>query len=128
MSILLLNLSFFFARTGINGLNLTYKNTPLFGALHRKSLDVMRATADDLTLVRKYGITSAADLANEKALFLGRQAMGTGVTLMGVSAYLSGNITGNGPQDRKLRQAWIDAGWKPRSIKIPELVGLAMTH
>ena len=60
---------FLFARTGINGLNLTYKNTPLFGALHRKSLDVMRATADDLTLVRKYGITSAADLANEKALF-----------------------------------------------------------
>jgi hypothetical protein len=111
---------FLFARTGINGLNLTYKNTPLFGALHRKSLDVMRATADDLTLVRKYGVTTAADLANEKALFLGRQAMGTGVTLMGVSAYLSGNITGNGPQDRKLRQAWIDSGtWQPRSIKIP---------
>ena len=110
---------FLFARTGINGLNLTYKNTPLLGALHKKSFDIMKASADDLTSVRKYGITTAADLANEKALFMGRQAMGTGVTLMGTSFYLSGNLTGNGPQDRTLRQSWIDSGWKPRSIRVP---------
>jgi|TARA_A200000159_G_scaffold159879_1_gene179130 hypothetical protein len=112
---------FLFARTGINGLNLTYKNTPLLGALHKKSFDIMKASADDLTSVRKYGITTAADLANEKALFMGRQAMGTGVTLMGTSFYLSGNLTGNGPQDRTLRQSWIDSGWKPRSIRVPGL-------
>jgi len=33
-------------------------------------------------------------------------------------AYLSGNLHGNGPTDRTQRQAWMDAGWRPREIKI----------
>jgi hypothetical protein len=33
-------------------------------------------------------------------------------------AYLSGNLHGNGPTDRTQRQAWLDAGWKPRTIKV----------
>ena len=111
---------FLFARTGVNGLNLTYKNTPVFGLLHRRYIDVMKATPDNLDLVRKYGISTAEDLANEVAIMKGRQAMGAATTLSMTGMYLSGNLTGNGPQVRQLRQAWIDSGdWQPRSLKIP---------
>ena len=109
---------YLFARTGINGLNMTWKSAPLLGALHKRSLDVFRSSADDLSLVSKYGILTADDLANEKALITGRQIIGSGVTFMAVQKYMSDEITGNGPQDRALRRSWIDAGYKPRSIKI----------
>ncbi len=109
---------FLFARTGINGLNLTYKNTPGLGLLHKRYLDVLSSSADNLDKVRQYGINSAEDLANERAILIGRQAMGAAVTLSGTGLYIGGNLTGNGPQDRQLRQSWIDSGWQPRSIKI----------
>ena len=35
--------------------------------------------------------------------------------------YQSNRLHGNGPQDRALRQAWIDGGWRPREIKIGDL-------
>ena len=31
--------------------------------------------------------------------------------------FLSGGLHGNGPADRQKRQTWIDAGWRPRTIK-----------
>jgi len=31
--------------------------------------------------------------------------------------FLAGELHGNGPADRQKRQTWLDAGWKPRSIK-----------
>ena len=40
---------YLFARTGINGLNFTYKNTPLLGALHKESIDILKHTGDDFT-------------------------------------------------------------------------------
>ena len=40
---------------------------------------------------------------------------------MASMAYLSGNLHGNGPTDRQQRQAWLDAGWKPRTIKIGDV-------
>ena len=39
---------YLFARTGINGLNFSYKQLPGLGVLHRQSIDIMRASADDL--------------------------------------------------------------------------------
>jgi len=113
---------YLFARTGINGLNFTYKNTPLLGILHKESLDILRHTGDDFTeLARKYGITNANELANARNLFAGRQAVGA-ATVMSISGmYMGGQLTGNGPADRQLRQQWINAGWKPNHLYIGDV-------
>ena len=44
--------------------------------------------------------------------------MGTAALFMAGQSYLSGNLHGNGPTDRKKRQAWMDMGWKPRTVRI----------
>ena len=107
---------YLFARTGINGLNLSYKNTPLLGALHKESLDILKHSGDDFTPLMKYGIENANDLVSAKNLFAGRQAVGaTVVTGIGMM-YQSGQLTGNGPADRQLKQSWINANWKPNHI------------
>ena len=107
-----------FARTGINGLELTAKHTPLFNMLVEESRDIFFATSKNLDNVRRYGITNATELANAKALMRGRMAMGSGLILMANMHYVNGGLTGNGPSNRQQRQLWIDSGWKPRSIKI----------
>jgi hypothetical protein len=112
---------YLFARTGINGLNLMAKHTPLINAVVKEQRDIMFARPDDLTSVSKYGIQTAADLDNAKALIVGRQAIGSAVISMAVGKFMSGEITGNGPQDRQLRKVWEDAGWKPRSIKLGDV-------
>ena len=112
---------FLFARTGVNGMNLSYKSTPILGALHKQTFDIFRATPDNLAAVAKYGIETPADLANAKALIAGRQAFGVGVTFLGAQAYMSGNLTGNGPADPKIRRLWESTGWKPRSIKFGDV-------
>ena len=109
---------YLFARTGINGLNQTYLNSPGLGLLHKRSIDILTASPENLDNVLQYGIKTAEDLANEQALVTGRQVMGSAVVFMGSQKYLAGELTGNGPQDRSMRQAWIDAGFKPRSIKL----------
>ena len=107
---------FLFARTGINGLAMTAKHTPLMTHMLR-TRRIVRATADDLSEVLQDGITNADELASAKALIRGRQAIGA-VVLMASGAYMSGNITGNGPQNIAQKEQWIAAGWKPRSIRI----------
>ena len=109
---------FLFARTGVNGLALTAKHTPGFNFLVKEFNDIARATADDLTDVRKYGITSGEELMNAKALQTGRLGMGTALVSMATWSWMSGNVTGNGPTDRQKRQVWLDAGYKPRHIKL----------
>ena len=107
-----------FARTGMNGLELTAKHTPVFNLLVEETRDILRATTKDLSNVTRYGITNANELANAKALVKGRMAIGSSLILMANVHYINGGLTGNGPSNRQLRQTWIDGGWKPRSIKI----------
>ena len=107
-----------FARTGMNGLALTAKHTPLFNRLVKESRDIMKATPDNLSDLAIYGIRNAQDLANAKALRQGRIAIGSSLILLANMHYVNGGLTGNGPADRQKRQTWIDAGWRPRSIKI----------
>ena len=109
---------FLFARTGVNGLKLTAKHTPGFNFLVKEFNDIAFASANNLDAVRKYGITNAAELANAKALQTGRLAMGTALVSMASWSWMAGNMTGNGPTDRQKRQAWMDAGYTPRHIKI----------
>ena len=112
---------YLFARTGVNGLNLTFKNTPLLGALHKESLAIMRHTGNDFTDLARYGIDNANDLANARNLLAGRQAVGTTVVSGIGGMYMAGQLTGNGPADRQLKQNWINAGWKPNHIYIGDV-------
>ena len=109
---------YLFARTGINGLSLAYKHTPIIGALNKKSFDILSASADNLENVAQYGIKSVDDLNAERAGVLGRQAMGIAVTYAGMEKYKAGELTGNGPADASMRAAWEATGWRPRSIKL----------
>ena len=115
---------FLFAKTGVNGLNLTAKHTPVLNFLVKEWNDIAFANANNprsMEAVAKYGITNADELANAKALQVGRLSMGSAVISMGIYSYLSGNITGNGPVDRQQRQMWIDGGWRPRQIKLGDV-------
>ena len=104
---------FLFARTGVNGLALTAKHTPGFNFLVKEWNDIAFANPDNLEAVAKYGITSAEELANAKALQVGRLGIGTALVSMASWSWMSGNLTGDGPIDRQKRQVWIDAGFKP---------------
>jgi len=112
---------FLFARTGVNGISLTAKHTPGFNFLVKEFNDIAFATADNLSDVAKYGITSPEELMNAKALQTGRFGMGAAVVSMASWSWMSGNMTGNGPADRQKRQMWLDAGWKPRHVKVGEV-------
>ena len=115
---------FLFAKTGVNGLNLTAKHTPVLNFLVKEWNDIAFANAGNprsMEAVAKYGITNADELANAKALQVGRLSMGSAVISMGIYSYLSGNITGNGPVDRQQRQMWIDGGYRPRQIKLGDV-------
>ena len=107
---------YLFARTGINGLNLSFKNTPLLGVLHKESIDILKHTGDDFRPLMKYGIENANDLVQARNLIAGRQAVGTTVVSAMSLMYMGGQLTGNGPADRELRQSWINGGWKPNHI------------
>ena len=113
---------FLFARTGINGLQLTAKHTPGFNFLVDEFNQIARIQPGmDLSPLKKYGIETSRDLINAKAVQNGRLAIGSGALFMASMAYLSGGLHGNGPTDRKQRQAWMDMGWKPRTIKIGDV-------
>ena len=109
---------FLFARTGVNGLALTAKHTPGFNFLVKEWNDIAFANVDDLSQVTKYGINTAEDLMNAKALQGGRLALGSAAITMASMHFMNGGLTGNGPTDRQKRQVWMDAGWIPRSINI----------
>ena len=108
---------FLFARTGVNALKMTSKYTPILNNFIGEHVDIMTKQWNDPTML-KYGIKSANDLEIAKATMRGRMAIGYAVTGTASWMALNGQITGNGPPDRQLRDTWIQNGWQPRSIKI----------
>ena len=42
--------------------------------------------------------------------------MGSGLVFMAAQKWMKGEMTGNGPVDRQMRQSWVDAGYKPNTI------------
>ena len=111
---------FLFARTGVNGLRMNAKNTPLLGALIKESRDILMHSGDDFTeLAMKYGIDNADDLARQKNLILGRQAMGISIVMMANQKYMEGGLTGSGPANRSQRKLWEESGkWQRNTIDI----------
>ena len=47
--------------------------------------------------------------------------MGATVVSSFGAMYMGGQLTGNGPADRQLRQQWINAGWKPNHFYIGDV-------
>ena len=109
---------FLFARTGVNGLELTAKHTPLMNRFIEESNLIRRATADSLEDVRQFGITTPEQLAQAKAVQLGRQAVGSSVIFMASMAYLRGELSGDGPPDRQKLRTWTSGGWKRRRLTV----------
>ncbi len=109
---------FLFARTGVNGLELTAKHTPIFNRLVQENNLIRRATADNLESVRQYGITTPEQLAQAKAVMDGRIAIGSSVVFMAGMAYMRGDLSGDGPPDRSKLRTWIDGGWKRRRLTV----------
>ena len=106
-----------FTRTGYNALLLTGKHTPILNRKIREVSDIMSLPSGHPDLA-KYGITNDAEHAAAKALVRGREAMAGSVITMAGLTYASGNLTGNGPSDKTLRQVWEQQGWQARSIRI----------
>ena len=107
-----------FMKTGVNALQLTGKYTPILNRFLQESADIMSKEAGHPDLVR-YGIRTADELAQARAVLRGREAIGAGMVTLAGSLYLGGHLTGNGPPDQKLRKAWEQTGrWQARSIKV----------
>ena len=111
-----------FARTSYNSLELTGKHIPglnrFIQEVHDiKTLDINTPDGAQ-TLLSRYGIKSIEEQKTAQALIRGREAIGFGAVSLAATAFMNGMITGNGPPDRQLRDAWIQAGWRPRSLKI----------
>jgi len=113
---------YLFARSGINGLKVSFKNTPAVSLLMEESRAILQHTGDDFSKLSKFGIENSADLANARNLFAGRQAVGSAVALGIFTKYASGELTGNGPADKQLRQTWWNRGWRPNTITFGNVV------
>jgi len=109
---------FLFMKTGVNAMGIVAKHTPLLNQFNTEVRHILSAQPDNLTNVMRYGITSAEKLMEAKALVKGRIATGYLTVFTAGGLYTSGRLTGNGPHDTETRNAWIQAGWRPRSIKI----------
>ena len=110
---------FLFMKTGANAISVVSKHTPILGRFNDDVRAILSATPDQLDGVAKYGITDAARLSEAKALVKGRIATGYMTVGSAIGLYTTGRLTGNGPANRELRNAWIRSGkWRPRSIKL----------
>lgn len=109
---------FMFMRTGWNALELVQKHTPILARFNDEVKAVLGASADNLEPVMKYGITAPEQLLEAQAVMRGRIAAGYLTVGSAIGMYMSGNLTGNGPANRETRNAWIQSGWRPRSIKL----------
>jgi len=119
---------FLFARTGINGLELTMKHMPGMGKIGFNQLvaserRIFNATAEmaNAKKLLDLGIENANDLANAKAIQKGRQVMGNSLVTMAAMAFMSDRLTGNGPINTAQKRTWMAAGWQPRSIKLGDV-------
>lgn len=109
---------FLFARTGVNALDMTSKYTPILNLVIGEHVDIMTKSWDDPVMM-KYGIKSLNDHKIARQTMKGRMAIGTGFTGLVSWMALNGQITGNGPPDRQLKDSWTKTiGWQPRSIKV----------
>jgi len=114
---------FLFARTGVNGLELTMKHMPIFNMLVKDERTIASATYEmaNSKQLLNLGIENGQQLDNAKAIQKGRMAMGASLVTMASMAFMSDRLTGNGPINTAQKRTWQAAGWKPRSIKLGDV-------
>ena len=66
----------------------------------------------------EYRAVMKSNDADQIALYKGREAIGMMTATSAVGLALTGNLTGNGPQDKEKRELWLRNN-QPNSIKIP---------
>jgi hypothetical protein len=106
-----------FTRTAVNALELTGKHTPILNRFIGEVNDIRKLSWDDPKMLQ-YGIKSPEDHASMKALINGRVALGYATVATASTLFLNGMLTGNGPSDKKLKDTWVQMGWRPRSLRI----------
>ena len=116
---------FMFPRTGINALNLaaTFTPTGVLGQSIGRARSVMNATTQldiDKALI-SHGYKAGDMVAFEalKSEYVGRQIMGSAVTMGAAMWALEGNLTGSGPGNEAQRREMQRMGWEPYSIRNP---------
>jgi hypothetical protein len=116
---------FMFPRVGINALEMAWSYNPVsaLGLSIGRARKVLSAnTVESMTAaLKEHGIKEFSQPAFDalKSEYIGRQMMGSTVTLGAAMMALQGNLTGTGPemhQDRKKLEAM---GWRPMSFKHP---------
>jgi len=114
---------FLFARTGVNGLELTMKHMPGFNMLVKDERRIASATYEmaNSKKLLDIGIENGQQLDNAKAIQKGRMAMGASLVTMASMAFMSDRLTGNGPINTAQKKTWMAAGWQPRSIKLGDV-------
>jgi hypothetical protein len=113
-----------FPRTSLNILDFAQKHSPI-ARWWGESSTILRAAKEgdpaqikQIMQSRGYSSFSEAEWNTLVAETRGRIAVGDLIVSGAAGLYLSGNLTGNGPQDRQERNAWVKNKWSPRSIKI----------
>jgi hypothetical protein len=118
---------FMFPRTGLNGLEMAWSYNPLSSmglAVGRVRRAFKAQTPDEImAALKEHGIKVESSEAEQafkalKSEYVGRQLMGSAVVMGAGLMALSGNLTGNGPQDGAERKRMQDMGAKFNSIKV----------
>ena len=116
---------FMFPRTGVNALNLASTFNPLgpLGLAVGKARKVLNAAskAEIDEVLADHGLSGQGMAAFNalKGEYIGRQAMGSAITMGALMMAFNGNLTGNGPQDNAERRRMIAMGAQFLSVKNP---------
>lgn len=118
---------FMFPKTGLNGLEMAWSFNPLSSiglSVGRVRRAFKAQTPDEIMAVlQEHGIKTDVSEAEQafkalKSEYIGRQLMGSAVVMGAGLMALSGNLTGNGPQDGAERKRMQDMKAPFNSIKI----------
>lgn len=118
---------FMFPRTGLNGLEMAWSYNPLssVGLSVGRVRRAFKASNPDeiIAVLREHGIKATGQEAEQafkalKSEYIGRQLMGSTVVMAAGMWALSGNLTGNGPQDAAEKKRMMDMGAQFNSIRV----------
>ena len=114
-----------FPRTSTNWIRRSMEYTPIFNMVPPKVRKTLLAESTDeiADAMALHGIMPDDPhleriWRNQRAIYLGRMALGT-ATVMGLMNYaLQGNIRGNWPRNSAQKKAWQEANIKPKTIDV----------
>lgn len=116
-----------FTKTPVNALKFAASHSPLglfidqFNEFGRPFNEVPLEKLEKILASRGIPLDEGAEIAYNsiRAELKGRKAIGTIATTAAVGLMLNDSITGDGIGDRQKMKLRREAGWKPRSIKLP---------